>query len=275
MAIAGVFFFFMTLLVKHLSDFHVFQLVFFRSIVSFLACLVMLKIQKVSLWGNNRKILILRGVFGTTGLVLFFYAIQRLPMSVATILQYLSPVFVVLLAASILSDSIKNIQWLLFALAFSGVWMIQGGGGELPLFGVIAGVLSAVGSAVAYTCIGKLKTTEHPLVIIFYFPLITIPITLPFVLINWVWPSPLEWGLLILLGVFVQIAQYFLTLAYQKGKASEVAMVTYLGVVYTGLADKFWMGIEIKPMVWGGISMIVIALIANTVVASRAKNKSI
>jgi len=99
---------------------------------------------------------------------------------------------------------------------------------------VSAGVVAALFSGAAYNCIRKLKFTEDSNVIILYFPMVALPITFIYTLAlpGWVWPSQEELGLLILIGVLTQIAQYFLTRAYQSEVANKVAAVSNLGVVY-------------------------------------------
>lgn len=239
MLTAVIFFFIMSLLVKSLKPIPTSQIVFFRAWVALLISWVTLKKLKINPMGTHKKILFLRGLFGTIALIGFFSTLAKLPLATASILQNLSPIFTSIFAVIFLNEVVFKKQWIYFTLAFAGVVLIQGFQLNEESFWILAGVLSSVSSAAAYTCIGKIKTKEHPLVIIFYFPLVTIPIILPFVLFQWVTPDLWQWFLLVLVGIVVQIAQYFMTLSYQTGDNSKVSIISYLGVVLSILAGFF------------------------------------
>ena len=94
----------MQLCVKYLPHLPAVELVFFRSLVSISICLVMMKKLKLNPLGNNRKILLMRGVFGTIALSMFFYTLQQIPLASAVTIQYLSPIFTALFAAIFLKE---------------------------------------------------------------------------------------------------------------------------------------------------------------------------
>lgn len=275
MAIAGLFFFCMSICVKLLSHFHVSQVVFFRGIVAIILCLIQLRILRISPWGNKKWLLFLRGFFGTIALVLFFYTLQKMPLSTAFCVQYLSPIFVTLLSALFLGQSVRLIQLFFFALAFLGIVWIKGFSTNIPTLPLILGVISALASGCAYTVIGKIGEDDHPLVIIFYFPLVILPVITPFMLNYWTWPNLKEWMLLILVGVFVQGAQYFMTLAYQKSRASKVSIVVYLGVIYGLIADFLIFGEYPTAIAFVGMGLILLGIIGNTIVKLPSKDKLI
>ena len=112
--------------------------------------------------------------------------------------------------------------------------MMKGFDERLDWVDVIAGIGAALLSGGAYNCIRRLKFSEDSHVIILYFPMVAFPITLAYTLLGpgWVTPNLNELGLLVLIGVLTQIAQYFLTRAYQSEMANKVAAVSNLGVIY-------------------------------------------
>ncbi len=222
----------MNVAVKQLSDFTAIQVVLFRSIISLVISWSMLKAQGVSVWGNNKKILILRGLLGASALTLYFYTLHHLPLATALVIQYLSPIFTAIIASIFLKEKLKPIQWSFFALSFLGVLLIKGLDTRVSMFMLGLGVLSAIGSGAAYTCIRKLKTSEHPLVVVFYFPLITVPITGTYSIFDWKMPEGLNWFWILMVGLTTQVAQVFMTKAYQIERASTVAAVTYTGILY-------------------------------------------
>ena len=159
--------------VKFLQTIPFYEIVWFRALISLVICLVMLRSIRISPWGSNKKILLLRGLFGTCALVLYFYTLQVLPLATAVTIQYLSPMLTILISQYLLKESASPLQWLFFLLAFVGVLLTQdfeGGGSWIPL---MAGLAAAFGSAFAYNFVRMLKTTEHELVVVLYFPLVT------------------------------------------------------------------------------------------------------
>ena len=85
-------------LVKLISDLPTTQIVFLRSSISLLMCASFVLYKGFPFFGKNKKWLLIRGVFGMIALTLFFYTIQNIPLASATVIQYLSPVFTVILA---------------------------------------------------------------------------------------------------------------------------------------------------------------------------------
>lgn len=270
MAIASVFFFIMSILVKFCANIPISQIVFFRAVVAMGICLVQLKVLKINPWGTHRKLLLMRGFFGTCALILFFSTLHMIPLATAVTIQYLSPIFTTLLTCVLLKERFFKGQMLFFFLAFLGVVIIKGyeGGETLPL---LMGIAAAFFAACAYTSIRKIQQVggEHPLVIIFYFPLVTIPLITPKMMMDWVSPNFEEWLTLIGIGIFVQIAQYFMTKAYQLGEGSVVSIVGYLGVVWASMGGFFLFGEALETTTSLGMLLILGGVVGNTLFRQR------
>ena len=73
---------------------------------------------------------------------------------------------------------------------------------------------------------------EHPLVIVFYFPLVATPLALPWAAADFVWPSPTDWLLLVSIGAVTQLAQVFMTLGLSLERAGRATAVGYLQVCF-------------------------------------------
>ena len=108
----------MNLVVKFLGRLPATELVLFRSIVSLSLCLFFMKRGGINPWGNNKKYLILRGVFGVTALSLFFYTLQKLPIGSAITIQYLSPIFTAFFGIYLLGEKVRKWQWFFFLVSF-------------------------------------------------------------------------------------------------------------------------------------------------------------
>lgn len=265
MAVASVFFFLMSMMVKLCQGLPISQIVFFRGVVAMVICLVQLKFAGVSPWGTHRKLLLMRGFFGTCALILFFTTLHKIPMATAVTIQYMSPIFTALLTTILIGETFFAGQSFFFLMAFAGVVTIKGlSGGDLAP--ILIGLAAAFLAACAYTTIRKIQKVggEHPLVIIFYFPLVTIPLITPVMLKEWVAPTSLEWFYLLGVGVFVQVAQYFMTRAYQLGEGSVVSIAGYLGVIWAALGGFVFFDELVSSQTMLGILLVLGGVVGNT-----------
>jgi len=206
----------------------------------------------------------MRGTSGAIALVMYFTTLQVMPLASAVTIQFLSPIFTSILGVYIVKEKVKPLQWLFFFMAFAGVVIIQGYDARITTFYMTIGVVAAVFSGLAYNFIRKLKTSEHPLVIVFYFPLVTIPITGTYSAFNWVQPdSWKQWVLLLLIGVFTQIAQYFMTKAYQSEELSKIASLKYLGIVYALGFGWVFFGETFNLLTYVGMAVVLVGVVLN------------
>ncbi len=253
-----------------IQDYPPYELVFFRSIISLTISVAIIKHKGIPLFGNNKKWLLIRGIFGATALLLFFYTLKNLPIAVATTVQYLSPVFTVIMAIFINHQKVKPIQWLFFLIAFSGVIYIGLGKSNdarviIEPIWLILGVISAMLSGVAYNAIIKCKATDEPITIVMYFPLVATPIMFFIMIYNgYVIPKGYEWGLLLLIGIFTQIAQVFMTKSFHFADASKVTPIKYFGAIYAVLIGYFIFDETLSLSVSIGVVLILTGVLLNT-----------
>jgi len=238
------------------------QIVLARAVLTLLFSYAMVRRAGVSPWGNDRLRLLLRGLLGSVGLSFFYFSLVHLPIAEATIIQYMNPVFTAVLAAWLLRERMGGREAACVALSLLGVALVTrpdflfGGGARLPAVYVGLALLGALGSASAYVTIRTL-TREHPLVVVFYLPLVTVPVTLPFVGTTAVWPTPWEWGVLLAVGVTTQIAQVYMTRGLQMERAGPATAVGYLQVVFAAAWGVLFFGEY--PDAWsiaGGVMII-------------------
>ena len=100
MVLSALGFAFMSACVKYVSTYGlpVFEIVAARALVSLIISYGDVKRKRISVWGNNKKLLFARGAVGTMALMCVYYSITTLPLAEATFLQYTHPVFTALLA---------------------------------------------------------------------------------------------------------------------------------------------------------------------------------
>jgi drug/metabolite transporter (DMT)-like permease len=216
------------------------QVVLVRGVITLVLSYALLRQARLYPWGRNKRLLIGRGVFGFVALSLYYFSVVNLPLADASVIQYTNPVWVVLLAALLLGERAGIGQVLVLAACLAGVLLITqpsflfGGDARLPPLYVGLALFGAFCSACAYVTIRKL-TDEHPLVIVFYLPLITVIGTVPLIGPAALWPTPFEWLVLAGIGVTTQIAQIYMTRGLQLEPAGRATAVGYLQIVFAGL----------------------------------------
>ena len=174
----------MNVFVKQLNAIPAMEIVFFRCLVSAAICFVGIGRAGVDWKGNNNALLIARGSFGTLALFTFFVTVQNIPLATAVTIAYLSPIFTTLIGVFVLKESVRRSQWFFYAIAFSGVLVIKGFDSSVPLLYLFTGIVSAVGSAVAYNLVRRLKEREHPLVVVLHFQLVGVAVGALFTLFS-------------------------------------------------------------------------------------------
>ena len=233
--ITTVLFSLMEVFVKLVKTVPAYEIVCFRATVSLAICFVWLRRNNIPVFGTHYWLLLARGGVGTIALLLFFYALQNMPLASAVTLQNTSPIFTVLFATFIMREMPTVLQVILFAVAFAGVFMVKGFDPRITTMSMNAVLLSAMLSGLAYNLVRKLGGKEHPMVVVFYFPLVTVPTVGLYTAFHWYLPQGWEWLWLVLVGVCTHLAQVFLTKALQEEKAADVIHIKYLGIVFAAL----------------------------------------
>jgi drug/metabolite transporter (DMT)-like permease len=274
----------MHLCVKYIGYIPATELVLWRSVISILLCIPYFVRKGINPLGNNRKVLFYRGIFGTLALSLFFITIAHIPLASAVTIQYLSPIFTAFFAIFLMKEKTDSWQWMFFLFAFLGVFIMKGFDPRVENLYLVIGLISATFAGLAYNCVRKLKSTEDPLVVVFYFPLIALPATGLFHLFNawqspaalseFTWHSPtfMEYIVIILMGIFTQIAQYFMTKGIQSDKAGNIMTVKYVGTVFALSYGYFFFNESYDWKSLMGIVLVLLGIILNVLYKKRKES---
>ncbi|HET7274014.1 MAG TPA: DMT family transporter [Longimicrobiaceae bacterium] len=239
--VAGAFFFsVMSLLVKLVgARIPGQEIVLVRGSVTLVITFAMLKRAGIRARGSREGFLVLRALLGFAALSCFYYSVINLPLADATLIQYTNPVWTALLAAWLLGERMGRREALLIAASLGGVVLIArpsfifgSAAGRLDPAVVAIALIGALFSAAAYVTVRKLGQTEHALVIVFYFTLITVPAAIPGALMEPVWPTLTEWAILLAVGLTAQAGQVYLTKGLQMEPAGRATAVGYLQIVF-------------------------------------------
>ena len=271
MFFATIFFMVVKIFVKMLPHIPPMEIVFFRCLISFLITYYLLKRKGHNILGTNRSLLMMRGIFGTIGLYCYFVILQEIPLATASTLIYFTPLFTSLVGVFFLREKMSIIQWILLLIAFFGIILIQGFDSRVNIFYLLIGLGGSLCAAFAYSIIRYLRDKEHSLVLMIYFPMIAFPIGGLISIFNWVQPNLIDLSLLILIGVFTQFAQYFMTKAFQSEKVSKVSIVSYSELVFVLLIGNIFFDEKFEFLVYLGMILVTFGVVFNILLARNDK----
>jgi len=237
------------------------EVVLARALVSLALSYAMVRRIGVDPWGQRRGLLVVRGLVGSAALFCVYAAVVHLPLAAATVLQYLYPTFTALLAWLLLGERLGRRVLAAMGLGWLGVLLVARPttSAPLPALWVLVAVAGALLTAVAYVSVRRLAESEHPAVIILYFPLVAVPLSLPTVLLDPVLPTPGELLWLVAVGVFTQLGQVGLTRALTQLPAARATAVSYVQVGFAALWGWWIFGEPIDLPTAGGAGLILVA----------------
>ena len=217
------------------------QIVFTRGVITLFLTYLIIRKKKVYPLGKNHIVLITRGVIGSAALYLVYESLHRFSLPEATVIQYLYPIFTALFASLLISEKIGGLLYFSITLGLVGVYIIL----DFPFLisnaisetNMMIALSGAILTGLSYVMVRKAVTLkESPYVIMFYFPLFTVPMSLFFLPGNWEMPTMLIWVYLVLVGITSQLGQLFLTYGYELLPASRAAMTSYIQVPFSVIA---------------------------------------
>lgn len=240
---SAFFFAFMGTFVKLAGDLPTMQKAFFRNAVALVFALVLILKDRsnFSIKKGDWKYLVLRAGFGTAGLICNFYALDKLVLSDALMLNKMSPFFAVIASYFILKEKIKPIQALTVILAFIGaLFIIKPTFVNMNLVPSLLGFLGGLGAGVAYTYVRVLgqRGVKGPFVV-FFFSVFSCVATLPFVILNY---HPMTFNQIVFLlcaGLSASFGQFSITAAYMHAPAREISIFDYTQVIFTTIISLF------------------------------------
>lgn len=178
-----------------------------------------------------------RCLFGTTGLIANFYAIDRLALADANMLNKLSPFFAILISIPLLKEKPTKIDIVATVTAFIGaLFIIRPMPGNMELGAALVGLYGGFGAGTAYVFVrraGK-KGASTP-VIVTCFSLFSCILTLPFMILDYTPMSPKQLIILILAGLSAAVAQFAITTAYKFAPAKKLSVFDYVQVIFAAV----------------------------------------
>jgi drug/metabolite transporter (DMT)-like permease len=178
------------------------------------------------------RLLLLRGLLGLCALEIYAWTLQRMALADAWILQAMNPVFVALLAPLVLKERSTGTVFVALVLGLAGAALVVRPGFHVGWGAGLLGVVGGLCSGLAYLTVRVLGRDERPLTVVMAFPVIAGPLSLPFALAKWVWPSALEWATLVGAALCAAGGQWLLTVGLKGARAAPATIATYAGFVF-------------------------------------------
>lgn len=235
---AGFFFALMTFFVRLSGDLPTMEKAFFRNAVAAVVAAFLLIRAKEPFYAPKKSWggLFMRSFCGTVGLICNFYAIDRLNIADANMLNKLSPFFAIIMSTFILKEKANKVEWGAVVLAFTGALLVIKPSFDIQFVYGLIGALGGLGAGIAYTYVRKLgKMGVKGPVIVLCFSLFSCVVTLPFFIIGYKPMCMTQFVCLMLAGVCAAGGQICITTAYTKAPAKEISVFDYTQIVFAAL----------------------------------------
>ena len=253
MLLSGIMFIGVTGIVRYLGgEMHPIQAAFIRYAFGIVLVVpVILRVGLYELLSARIRLHASRGFVHGIGVMLWFYAMSRLPIAEVTALGFTTPVFTAVGAMLILGERVKNYRVAGILLGFVGAMIVLRPGLRIIDFGAVA-MLFAAPLFACYLLLAKVATrTESSSVIVALLSIFCTVTLLPLALIYWRTPTMEEWSLLFLTAMFATLGHYFLTRAFQSAELSALQPFSFLQLVWAILLGLVVFGEQ--PDLWIGL----------------------
>lgn len=240
---------------------HPVDMMFFRSFVCMVIALAFLWQQGSlhKIFEANYKNQLIRGIVGTSGMILTFTAFSYLPLSEVQSILFAAPIFVVMLSYPLLKEPVGLYRAGAACIGFLGVLLIVQPSSISNFTGGLIAIGAAVFHALIMIILRWIGRSEAPMITVFYFALISTVIVLPALPFYFTWPSLYELFLLVMVGAIAFFLQVCLTKSYTYTDASLIAPITYLNLIWSLVLDLY---------IWGFVPSIATLIGATIIMTS-------
>ena len=248
----------MSILVRELSaDYSAFELLFVRNVVAVAILLPpALRLGIGSLRTRRLPLHALRALFSCIAVLCLFYGIARLPLPDVTAISFTQPLFVVVLAAILLKETVGPARWRAVAFGLAGLLIIVRPGFTEIGLATVAMLASAVGYSCSNICVKRLLTTDTPNQSVVYFNLLMLPMSFLPALFFWVTPDAADLARMIGIGLAGTLTVYAFARAFAVADASAVMPFDFLRLPMAALAAFVLFGESGDIWTWVGSAII-------------------
>ncbi len=266
--LAGLSFVSMSACVRLAGDVSTFEKAFFRNFVALLITAPMMIKGHVprKLNRESRRFIWMRAIFGTVGLVCNYYAIGKINLADANMLNKMSPFFAVIFSSLLLGEKMSAKQMLIVLGAFAGsLLIIKPSPSNLLLGPAIVGAIGGMGAGAAYSCLrGATTHGAARTYVVFFFSAFSTLAMLPLALLDFSMPSPEQVLWLLLCGVFGACGQFSITAAYSYAPAREISVYDYSQIIFSALLGLLLFDQLPDALSFAGYGIIILLALINS-----------
>jgi len=232
-----------TLLAKALGtgvlgpEMHALQISHGRFLFAFVAITTMIAVVRPRMTRPDFRLHAIRSAFGWGGVTLMFAAAAFIPLSDATAISFLNPVFGMMLAIPLLGEKVGPIRWSAALIALAGAVILTRPGGGAIEFGAMLALGSALLLGAELIAIKRLSGREGPYQILLVNNGIGLLIATLAMLPVWQMPTAQQWAALAAVGMLMAMAQACFVNAMARADASFVAPFFYAALVFAAIYD--------------------------------------
>ena len=248
------------------------ELVFFRSLINAVIVLgFMLRAGEPLAPRQDLQVLLLRGLAGFISLSCLFYSLSHLPLSIAMMLAWCSPIFVIFFSAAFLGETLGGRRLCWAGAAFVGLFLLVRPDAataetalHLPLRAVGISLIGAAAAGLAYVAVRAATARVGVNTIIFYFTGVSTLLSLPFIVKTY--QAPADDQIIPILGMALAatVAQYMMTQAYRFAKAGVASLMNLLTPAFSAILGWVLLNENLSPMQFGGMAMVAASLVGLT-----------
>ncbi len=192
-------------------------------------------------------------------LLLFFEALQSLPLAEAIAVAFMAPLIVTALAGPVLGETVGARRWVAVIVGFIGALiMVRPGTAAFH-----PEALLVVGSAFAFSLLvlltRRMTRTESAVSLLTYSTIFAGALSVPFLAQVWRPPAGEDLGLFVLIGIVGGVAAYLVILAYRYAPVSVLARFDYTGLIWGALLGWLIWREQPDPPVWIGAAIVALA----------------
>jgi len=217
-------------------------------------------VRAAQLTPRQWKLFTLRGIFHSGGVILWFYAMTRIPIAEVTAMNYLAPVYVSVGAALFLGEKLAMRRIAAIVVALIGTAVILRPGFREVEPGHVAMLFCAVTFAGSYLIAKILADEAKPAVVVFMLSIFVTIGLAPFALADWVTPSWGDLGLLFVVACFATAGHYTMTMAFAAAPVTVTQPITFLQLVWAVLLGVLVFGEPVDIWVILGGALILSAV---------------
>ena len=216
---------------------HPLQISHGRFMFAFIGFITASAVLRPKIRAPNVRLHLARTIFGATGVTLMFAAVAFIPMSDATAISFLNPVFGMILAIPFLGEKVGRWRWLAAGMAFVGALILLRPGPDTFQVAALLALGAALAMGFELVFIKKLADREPALQILLINNAIGCVLMSVAVIAFWAPPTLAQWGVLVALGLLMAGAQTCFINAIARADASFVTPFSYLTLIFAGLYD--------------------------------------